>query len=242
MAVYSFKTHWTLEHIHRRCIYRCKSGYYTKLDYVVSDGASEWDRILALNRQAFETVYTTYDVDYYRADKEEKRYNARRYRYFKFLRKMLDNMSSSDRLFFVTWTISDEYIDNEFSTLKKYFINNIGLWASNWLACEDYGSLNGRLHFHAVAVVPYNVWCSMTTEKINKKSFLRLPPCYSSPYGFVDLREIKAGDERKKFNYTIGCVSYGLKAKKGFEGYKPFHNRNFVYLLKNDSDLLKGDF
>lgn len=70
-----------------------------------------------------------------------------------------------------------------------------------------------------------------------QKCHLRLPSCYASAYGFVDLYPIKEGEERKKLNYAMSSLSYGMKAKNGFEGYKPFHNRNFKFKLNGDFEL-----
>lgn len=236
MAIYSYKTHWTFEKIKRRCFYRCNvKGRYTALDYVVGDGASVWGRILEQNRAAFETVYTNYDVEYYIAYKEEKKYSARRYRIYKYLKKMIENCEIDDSMFFLTFTISRKYEGLKYATLKKYFVEFIGNFATNWIACEDYGSQNGRLHFHCVCVIPSSV--SLYYEKVKTKRFLRLPSLYASEYGFVDLYPIKSGEERKKLNYAMSSLSYGMKAREGFEGYKPFHNRNFKYKLNGDFEL-----
>lgn len=240
MASYSFKTHWQFEAIKRKCFYRCKHGYYTKLDYVVSDGHAEWERICDMNRSAFECVYTSYASDYYLANKEENKYNSRRYRYYRYLKKMVSNLSHGEELCFVCLTFSNEYISNQFSTLKKYVIRYLNEVCTNWIACEDYGSQNGRLHFHCVCAFKSVVVDSLCYEKHKGKKHLRCSPSWG--YGTSDIQFIKSGQEGKKLNYAISCVSYGAKAKRGFEGYKPFHNRNFVYCLKNDDDLLQGDF
>lgn len=240
MASYSFKTHWQYEAIKRRCFYRCKKGYYSKLDFIVSDGHTEWDRICAMNKSAFECVYTSYDTDYYLADKEEKKYNARRYRYYSYLKKMVANISSGEELCFICLTFSNEYIENKFSTLKKYVTLYLNEICTNWFACEDYGTQNGRLHFHCVCVFKSSVVDTFYYEKVKRKNHLRCFPAWR--YGNTDIQFIKAGEEGKKLNYAMSCVSYGVKAKRGFEGYKPFHNRNFIYTLNNDDVLLQGDF
>lgn len=133
---------------------------------------------------------------------------------------MIDNLEPTDCLFFLTFTISNDYVDLKFATLKKYFIEFISNFAVNWIACEDYGSINGRLHFHCVCSIPSSV--GLFYEVVHKKCHLRLPSCYASAYGFVDLYPIKEGEERKKLNYAMSSLSYGMKAKNGFEGYKPF--------------------
>lgn len=236
MASYSFKTHYEFEKIRRRYVWRLTHYHYTALDYVQLDSATAnrmWLDLLSKLQPSFDIVYPDYAIEYDSAYKTEKRFDARRYRYYSFVKKMVSNMQDDDRLYWITFTIKNEYVSCKFSTLKKYFIRHISGYSTNWLACEDYGEEYGRLHFHCIAVVPSEHYKKFTFDK----NHVRLPLNLSSIYGFVDIKPLPFASLRKRFNYCIGCVSYARKAKKGFEGYKPFHNRNFVYRLFSDDCL-----
>ena len=79
------------------------------------------------------------------------------------LLKMLVTESNKD-LYFCTFTINDDYISLSYLTLRTYVSKFLLENFDSYICNVDYGSLYGRLHFHAV------VSCS------------RAPPNF--PYGF----------------------------------------------------------
>lgn len=93
---------------------------------------------------------------------------------------MLQN-PSNDPLYFATFTFDDHYITLPYLTLRTYISKFLKANFSEYICNVDYGSLNGRLHFHAV------VRCRGQ------------PPL--SPFGFCDYRWLFNTEE------NLGCCS-----------------------------------
>lgn len=56
----------------------------------------------------------------------------------------------NDDTYFCTFTINNRYINLPYLTLRKYFTDFLKSNFLSYIGNVDYGSLNGRLHFHAV--------------------------------------------------------------------------------------------
>lgn len=65
------------------------------------------------------------------------------------LLNMLQN-PSNDPLYFATFTFDQYYITLPYLTLRTYVSKFLKANFSEYICNVDYGSLNGRLHFHAV--------------------------------------------------------------------------------------------
>lgn len=91
-------------------------------------------------------------IDY---EREEKVYNAYRKRLQR-LKKRVSLILASDKAVFLTLTFTDSSLDSyDFTYLKNYVRKFLKTQCSNYVCNADYGSLNNRLHFHAL-VVPKN--------------------------------------------------------------------------------------
>lgn len=91
-------------------------------------------------------------VDY---EREEKVYNAYRKRLQR-LKKRVSIILNSNKAIFLTLTFNDKTLAQyDLIFLKTYVRKFLKSQCSNYVCNVDYGSLNNRLHFHAL-VVPKN--------------------------------------------------------------------------------------
>lgn len=124
---------------------------------------------------------------------------------------MLQN-PCNDPLYFATFTFDEHYISLPYLTLRHYIAEFLRLNFSEYICNVDYGSLNGRLHFHAV------VRCRGQ------------PP--QSPYGFCDYRRLFNTEE------NIGCCSNYLNKLTNHstkEKGRVLYSKNLRYeILYND--------
>lgn len=127
------------------------------------------------------------------------------------LLSMLQN-PSNDSLYFATFTFDEYYISLPYLTLRHYIASFLRLNFSEYICNVDYGSLNGRLHFHAV------VRCRGDPPK--------------SPYGFCDYRRLFNTEE------NLGCCSNYLNKLTNHstkEKGRVLYSKNLRYeILHND--------
>lgn len=124
---------------------------------------------------------------------------------------MLQN-PSNDPLYFATFTFDEYYITLPYLTLRTYISKFLMANFSEYICNVDYGSLNGRLHFHAV------VRCRGQ------------PP--QSPYGFCDYRRLFNTDENigQCSNYLNKLTNHSTKEKG-----RVLYSKNLRYeVLYND--------
>ena len=104
-------------------------------------------------------------------------------------------MLQHEYTYFITFTIAPEYYDLKYNTyLRK--IKEALAGASGWVVNSDYGKINERLHFHAVATfelqLDYNI-----LNAIYKYGSINFKPIYNTDE--KSLREYL----NKTFNHTI---------------------------------------
>lgn len=98
-------------------------------------------------------------------------------------------------IYFATFTFNDRYIDLPYLTLRTYISKFLKFNFEEYICNVDYGSLNGRLHFHAV------VRCRGD------------PP--QSPYGFCKYQKIFNDIENLGMcsNYLNKLTNHSTKEK-----------------------------
>lgn len=116
--------------------------------------------------------------------------NQSYYRRLTTLNKRIRYMLKNEHSYFITFTLRDDCLNFKKNTIErkiKEALNKSG--ASGWLLNRDYGSINGRLHYHAVA--SYN-------ERLEYTDIVAL---YG--YGSIDLKLITRKDIIAIRNYLV---------------------------------------
>ena len=88
-------------------------------------------------------------------------FNQSRYMRNMRVKKKVNQILQHEHKYFITFTLQDKYLKRD----KKYLMRKIKEAlrpASLYIANEDYGSKNGRLHFHALA--SFNLQLDYTTK------------------------------------------------------------------------------
>lgn len=129
----------------------------------------------------------------YNLNKSYERQNSR-------LKKRLERILKGEYAYFITFTIQPEHYGYEYETyLRK--IKEALASASSWVLNSDYGSENGRLHFHAVA----SFTCQLDYNTINS--------IYH--YGAVNFKLIYNKNEKALREYLIKTLNHATKQTAG---------------------------
>lgn len=104
-------------------------------------------------------------------------------------------------LYFVTFTIDDEYIDTFTNDIKlgmSLVKNTLNQCSSVWVFNSDYGDKRGRLHWHACC--PCNLCCFSDLQCL-------------WPYGIVNVKRVGNDecDERKIARYQTKLARHAVK-------------------------------
>lgn len=129
----------------------------------------------------------------YNLNKSYEKQNSR-------LKKRLEKMLKGEFVYFITFTIAPEHYGYEYETylrkIKEALIN-----ASSWILNSDYGSENGRLHFHAVVVYD------------NQLDYTIINNIYK--YGAVNFQPIYNKNEKALREYLIKTLNHATKQTAG---------------------------
>lgn len=180
-------------------------------------------------------LYPNFFFEYSEVDKILKKQHYRRKRIRKYIRSMIENRGYNIPCL-VSLTFTDDVLSSTSeSTRKKYVRDYLNFLFPDWFACIDFGKKNGREHYHAICLFPYN----KPFFTVYKKRKLFMFPCsasYDWPCGFYSIRplEIDDRDVYKTLNYAFKSSSYAFKSSSGF--IKPFHKRGICYSF-TDSDF-----
>lgn len=132
--------------------------------------------------------------------------NAERYRY-RVLTKNVNEVVEQPRKYFITFTISNDYLYLKKSTIERKIKEALG-GASCWVANRDYGGEKNRLHYHAVAGF------------ISKLDYNTILDIYK--YGAVNFKIIRSKNSQAIRNYmskhayksTSTHILYSRKKRK----------------------------
>ena len=116
------------------------------------------------------------------------------------LKKRLEQMLEQEHTYFITFTIAPKNEGLKYNTyLRK--IKEALAGASGWVVNSDYGSINERLHFHAVSTfndqLDYNIVNSIYQ------------------YGSVDFKPIFSNNEKALREYLIKTFNHTVKQTVG---------------------------
>lgn len=112
------------------------------------------------------------------------------------LKTRFERMLEYPYSFLITFTIAPEYYELNKKTYIRKIKEALG-GASEWVFNEDYGTENGRLHFHALASFTEQIDYTII-EKIYK-------------YGSVDFLEVKNKNEKALREYILKLINHSLK-------------------------------
>lgn len=150
-------------------------------------------RYISFNPNVFDKNY--YDLcDIYSIDdvclclrilKNESSQRSRLYKRIKFI---FDNYND---IYFLTITLNDTYINYDLNTLKKYLKRCLKKSYSIYICNVDYGSLNNRLHFHALVGGKNQV--------------------FDWPYGFINEKFVNVKNTNKLASYILKFKNHALK-------------------------------
>lgn len=181
-------------------------------------------------------LYSDFFIQYEQAAKILSNQHQRRKRIRKYVRCMIEHRGYHIPCL-VSLTFTDECLSStSFDTRKKYVRDYLNSFYPDWFACVDYGKKNGREHYHAICLYPFDKGFSTFTKK--RRVFMVPSNCaYDWSYGFYSIRplEVDPQDIYKTLNYAFKCSSYAFKASDN--SVKPFHKRNGFVELSDDSLL-----
>lgn len=116
------------------------------------------------------------------------------------IKKRIERLLELPHSYFVTFTISPEHYGNEVATYIRSIKKALG-GAVGWLFNVDYGTMHGRLHFHAVAGY---------TEQLDYSILLEY-----YKYGAINIKPIIQKDEKSLREYLLKVVNHTIKGTAG---------------------------
>lgn len=145
-----------------------------------------------------------------------ERLNNAHYCRYKRLRWRVSRMLDHWDCTFVTLTFSDKYIDSSLDTKREYCKRYLSSFEVPYVANVDYGSKNGRVHFHAIIAA--------SIEDLNDVPW---------KYGFSHFQScsIDEADEKRLCKYVAKLSHHALKATT--KNSRLIYSRNFTKYLKN---------
>lgn len=152
---------------------------------------------------------------------------------YKRLRKRLHIMLDNSPVCFLTLDLTDTAVNYKMSTIREYVKQFLGSFDVPYIANVDYGTLKGRLHFHAVICctpedfqTPSNKW-RKCKGKFNEYK------CEWS-YGYVHIEQvgIKDSDEKKVAKYVAKLTRHSIKGST--KANKCIYSRKFDEYVKNN--------
>lgn len=116
-------------------------------------------------------------------------------------KERINTISKSGNTLFLTFTISEEFINRSYSTLTEKLRDIHNMVSDNFVINADFGEKNGRLHFHSV----------LNCEFFDSSSW---------PYGHVDILRVH-GDSSRLAIYVSKLSNHALK----YSSYKTIYSR-----------------
>lgn len=157
------------------------------------------------------------------------------------VRKYINGMVATfPRLYLVSLTFSDDYIDCQEDTLKKYASRWLNAECDDYYACVDFGKKSGRIHYHAICAISWDLVEVVNVKAKNQGKYLEPKDfIHQWTYGFSSFRPLSVGDVSdtyKVLNYAFKASSYSFKCADR-KKYKPFHKRGVDHWYLPDETL-----
>ena len=121
-------------------------------------------------------------------------YERRISRYDKRIGKMLEK----EHIYFITFTLSDKYINLKENTIERKIKEALGS-ASSWIVNRDYGKKNNRLHYHSL--VAYE-------QELIYKDLISI-----YRYGSIDIIPVKDKNQKALREYLLGHIEKQTASK-----------------------------
>ncbi len=121
-------------------------------------------------------------------------YERRISRYDKRIGKMLEK----EYIYFITFTLSDKYINLKENTIERKIKEALGS-ASSWIVNRDYGKKNNRLHYHGL--VAYE-------QELIYKDLISI-----YRYGSIDIIPVKDKNQKALREYLLGHIEKQTASK-----------------------------
>lgn len=149
------------------------------------------DKIRVYDLEKYKEFEKKYNTNLKEIIKFKNRYENRRYRLIKRIKKMIELKNENEELKFCTWTIKNEYMKLDHKRiLKEMYKNNM------YCINVDYGA-NGRKHYHGIVV---------TTKKLE-----------AWKYGNCKFETINTLNEHTLGKYILKLSYHALKCNTKFE-------------------------
>lgn len=91
--------------------------------------------------------------------------------------KRVQAILETSQAYFITFTINNDNYNHQMQTYRRKIKEALAP-ASAWVANEDYGKTNGRLHFHALVGFGFQIDYSIITD-IYKYGAINFQPIYT---------------------------------------------------------------
>jgi hypothetical protein len=109
-------------------------------------------------------------------------------------------MLQKEHTYFITFTIAPKYYGLEYNTYLRKIKEALGD-ASSWVVNSDYGNINERLHFHAVATFD------------DQLDYITLNSIYQ--YGSINYKPIYNTNEKAIREYLNKTLNHAIKQTAG---------------------------
>lgn len=136
-------------------------------------GELNWELFLNSNENSDYAILDSYDIQKY-FDKLYEKYgvsailegnrinNAKFHRVARLRKRITDIFDSPcENVYFLTFTFSDQFLDSDNFSKRRYVQRFLKTYFYNYVGNVDFGKINGRVHFHAVACCDWfdpNLW------------------------------------------------------------------------------------
>lgn len=124
--------------------------------------------------------------------------------------RRIANILECNHSYFITFTIKDDFYHLNMETYRRKIKEALGT-ASEWVANEDYGKTNGRLHFHAFVGYDYELDYT-TLLDIYKYGAINFKPTYDKNDEAISLYLLKLTLHASK--ETANKIFYSRQKRK----------------------------
>lgn len=161
---------------------------------------------------------------------KEHRNMAKKYDMKKRIVKRVNTMFEP---YFVTLTLSEEAMEKNFELNIRRLFKRYNIL--NWCLVEDYGEINGRLHYHGYIDL-FNVDMTLFSSLDSKKYVGLCFEPYKRLFGFNMFTKINTKDLTNTINYTLKYITKDLDLK--FE-HKMFCSRSKNSKLSSEEETFQ---
>lgn len=140
----------------------------------------------------------------------KKNLSMRKYRYKKILR---DWLNSGSQVVFLTLTFNDEILSEGFDSCRKRVNDWLNANCIDYMANDDYGAENARLHYHAIAILESGHLIKTIIDEFQIQHY----NLDNYDLGYSDVQMVIRSDQDNVVKYFNKIINHSLKSTAASE-------------------------